>query len=172
LQVRNAIFGPVIARICGRELFVFKSINSVAHLSQCSDECWKALKPRCGLCSAMKAGRVVRRFCARDKCRVVLRTPRWEDLDDLLEMINSLVEEKADIVRGEKVLRVDEIDWLARSLGSLEKDEVFYLVAEVDGKVVANSEIGTRRGGYDRHVGVVGIARLGKVLEMWELGRR
>jgi hypothetical protein len=41
---------------------------------------------------------------------VVLRTLRWEDLDDLLEMINSLVEEKADIVRAEKVLRVDEID--------------------------------------------------------------
>jgi RimJ/RimL family protein N-acetyltransferase len=53
---------------------------------------------------------------------------------------------------------VNEIDWLARALGSLEKDEVFYLVAEVDGKVVANSGIGTRRGGYDRHVGVVGIA--------------
>jgi RimJ/RimL family protein N-acetyltransferase len=53
---------------------------------------------------------------------------------------------------------VDEIDWLARALGSLEKDEVFYLVAEVDGKVVANSGIDTRRGGYDRHVGVVGIA--------------
>jgi len=46
----------------------------------------------------MKAGRVVRRFCARDKCRMVLRTPRWEDLDDLLEMINSLVEEKAELL--------------------------------------------------------------------------
>jgi hypothetical protein len=98
LRVRSAIFGSVIARICGRELFVYKSINSVTHLSQPSDECWKALKPRCGLYSAMKAGRVVRKFCARDKCRVVLRTPMWEDLDDLLEMIDSLVEEKAELL--------------------------------------------------------------------------
>ena len=29
---------------------------------------------------------------------MVLRTPRWEDLDDLLEMINSLVEEKAELL--------------------------------------------------------------------------
>lgn len=106
----------------------------------------------------MKAGRIVCKFCARDKRKVILRTPKWEDLDDMLEMINSLVEEKADIVRGEKVSRLEEIDWLARGLSSLEGDEVFYLVAEVDGKVVANSEIGRGQGGYDRHVGRMGIA--------------
>lgn len=43
---------------------------------------------------------------------MILRTPRWEDLDDLLELINSLVEEKAGIVRTEKVSRQEEIDWL------------------------------------------------------------
>lgn len=108
--------------------------------------------------AVMKAGQFIHKFCTSDKREVVLRTPKWEDLDDLFEMINSLVAEKADIVRSEEVLRADEIDWLARVLGSLEKDEVFYLVAEVDGKVVANSEISTRRGGCDRHVGGVGIA--------------
>jgi hypothetical protein len=61
----------------------------------------------------MKAGEVIRRLSARDGRKVVLRTIRWEDLDDLLEMINSLVEEKADIVRAEKVSRTEEIDWLA-----------------------------------------------------------
>jgi RimJ/RimL family protein N-acetyltransferase len=35
---------------------------------------------------------------------------------------------------------------------------VFYLVAEVDGKVVANSEIGRGYSSYDRHVGGIGIA--------------
>lgn len=105
----------------------------------------------------MRAGEVLRRFRAGDKS-VVLRTLRWEDLDDLLEMINSLVDERADIVRAERVSRVEEIDWLAKALASLEKDETFYLVAEVDGKVIANSEIGRGRGGYDKHVGGVGIA--------------
>ena len=37
-------------------------------------------------------------------------------------------------------------------LASLEKGEQFSLIAEVGGKVVANSEI-TKRGGYSKHVG-------------------
>lgn len=106
----------------------------------------------------MKAGEVICRLSARDGRKVVLRTIRWEDLDDLLEMINSLVEEKADIVRAEKVSRTEEIDWLAKALSRLEKEEGFYLVAEVDGKVVANSEIGRGYTSYDRHVGGIGIA--------------
>jgi len=86
-----------------------------------------------------------------------LRTPKWEDLDDFLELINSLVDEKAEITRTEKVSREEEIDFLSKVLNHLEKDETFYLVAEVDGKVVAVSEIG-RRSGYEKHVGVIGIA--------------
>ncbi len=105
----------------------------------------------------MKAGKTIRDFSAKDGRRVILRTPKWEDLDDMLELINSLVEERADILRSEKVLREEEIDWLSKVLSRLEKDETFYVVAEVNGKVVAVSEI-NRRSGYERHVGVVGIA--------------
>ena len=86
-----------------------------------------------------------------------MRTPKWEDLDDSLELINSLVEEKADVLRSERVSREEETDWLSKVLSKLEKDEAFYMVAEVGGKVVEISQI-DRRGGYDRHVGVIGIA--------------
>jgi RimJ/RimL family protein N-acetyltransferase len=105
----------------------------------------------------MKSGKLVRRFYAGDKREVILRTPKWEDLDDFLELINSLVAERADILRAESVSREEEIDFLARVLNRLEKDEMFYLVAEVGGKAVAVSEIG-RRSGYEAHVGVIGIA--------------
>ncbi len=104
----------------------------------------------------MKSGKIIRSFSVRGLRKVVLRTPRWEDLDDLLELINSLVDEKADIIRAEKVLRDDEIDWLSGVLRRLEKDEVVYILAEVDGEVIASSEI-ARRGGYEEHVGVLGI---------------
>ena len=73
--------------------------------------------------------------------KVVLRTPKWEDLEDLLELINSLVDEKANISRTKKVSREEEIDWLSRALTRLEKGETFYLVADVDGKVVGTSEL-------------------------------
>lgn len=105
----------------------------------------------------MKSGKPVRSFTAKDRRKVILRTPKWEDLDDLLELINSLVEEKADILRTEKVSREEEIDWLSKVLNRLEKDETFYTVAEVNGKVVAVSEI-NKRSGYEKHVGVIGIA--------------
>jgi len=104
----------------------------------------------------MKSGKIIRRFSAKDGRKAVLRTPKWEDLDDLLALINSLVEEKADIFRAERVSRMEEIDWLSRTLAGLEKDEFFFLVAEVAGKVIASSDLHPQRG-YDKHVGVIGI---------------
>ncbi len=101
---------------------------------------------------------MLRTFSARDGNEVVLRTPRWEDLEDLLELINSLVEEEADISRDQRLTREQEADWLAKALSRFERDEIFYVVAEVKGKVIANSEIGKRLEGYDKHVGVIGIA--------------
>ncbi len=53
-------------------------------------------------------------FSARDSREVVLRTPKWEGLDCLLELVNSLVEERADIARTKKVSKEEEIDWLSR----------------------------------------------------------
>jgi RimJ/RimL family protein N-acetyltransferase len=105
----------------------------------------------------MKAGKTIRSYTARNNLKVVLRTPKWEDLDDLLQLINSLVDEKADIARVEKATREEEIDWLSKALSLLEKDETFYLVGEVEGKSVAISEI-NKRSGCEKHVGIVGIA--------------
>jgi len=105
----------------------------------------------------MKSGRVVQSFSVGDGRRVVLRTPRWEDVDDLLELINSLVDERAEISRDERVPSRDaEVDWLSRVLAAVEKDEEFFLVAEVDGKVVASSSLDRLRA-YAKHVGAIGI---------------
>jgi RimJ/RimL family protein N-acetyltransferase len=106
----------------------------------------------------MKTGKVVHMFSASDGRKVVLRALRWEDLDDLLEMINSLVEEKANITLDQKVSRETEIDWLSRALSRQERNEVLYVAAEVEGNVVANSEISRRPNTCERHVGVIGIA--------------
>jgi L-amino acid N-acyltransferase YncA len=96
-------------------------------------------------------------FTAKDGRKVVLRSVQWEDLDTLLELINSLVEEGADIVRTEKVTRDEEAEWLGRFLARMEKREIINCAAEVEGKVIANSEI-TRREGPMSHVGGFGIA--------------
>ncbi len=104
----------------------------------------------------MRSGFSVAEFSAKNGQRVVLRTPKLEDLDDLLSLINSLVEEKADIVVSDKLTREEEGDWLADLLVRLEKDQAFFFVAEVDGKVVASSDLHVGRGTEVR-AGNVGI---------------
>ena len=104
----------------------------------------------------MQLGRVFRRFRVRDGQEVFLRTPRKEDLEDLMELINSLVDEKAEIARTVKVTRDEEAEWLPKMLQSLEKDELFFLVAETGGKLVASSDIDILHGD-EKHVGVLGI---------------
>ena len=104
----------------------------------------------------MKTGQVLEEFALKNGCKVVLRTPRWEDLDDLLELVNSLVGEGAEIVGDEKVSRDEEINWLSGVLTRLEKDKTFFLVAEVDCKVIASSDANRQRE-YEKRAGVVGI---------------
>ena len=104
----------------------------------------------------MKAGKTVRSFCAESGQKVVLRTPRWEDLDCLLGLINSLVDERAEIVVDSKFTREREADWLRGMLEAVEGDEVVYFVAEVDGRVVASCDL-HRGKGSEAHVGSVGV---------------
>lgn len=106
----------------------------------------------------METGKTVRAFSMRDGRNVVLRTPTWNDLGDLLSLINSLVEEGANIIVDKRVTRQEEIEWLSKALARSERDEAFYLVAEVDGRVVGNSELTRETGGRDSHVGRLGIA--------------
>jgi RimJ/RimL family protein N-acetyltransferase len=104
----------------------------------------------------MQLGKVFRRFPIRDEREVILRTPKWEDLEELMELINSLVDEKAEIARATKVTRDEEAEWLPKMLASLEKDELFFLVAEVGRKLVASSDIHILHGD-EKHVGILGI---------------
>ena len=71
----------------------------------------------------MKAGTIIRTFESKDGREVTLRAPRWDDLDDMLEFINSLVEEGADIMIDTKQTRESEVEWLARLLTRVEKDK-------------------------------------------------
>jgi len=104
----------------------------------------------------VKAGQVLHRFTAKDGREVVLRTPKWEDLDDLMEFINSLVEEGAEINRVQKVTREEEADWLGRKLAEMEKGKAIAIVGEVDRKVIANSGVDMKTGRMS-HVGELGI---------------
>lgn len=95
-------------------------------------------------------------FIAKDGRKVVLRPPKWEDLEGLMEYINSLVDEKAEIVLTKKVTREEEAEWLAKRLISIDKSDVIHVVAEVNGEVVAGAEVGKQKYRMS-HVGMLGI---------------
>ena len=105
----------------------------------------------------MKAGTIIRSFAAKDGRTVTLRAPKWSDLDDMLEFINSLVEEGADINRDKKATRDAEIDWLAGLLSSIEKDSRVAVVAEVDGRFIGQVAV-SPKSGRSGHVGALGIS--------------
>jgi ribosomal protein S18 acetylase RimI-like enzyme len=96
-------------------------------------------------------------FTAKDGRKVVLRAIRWEDLDDCIDFINSLVEEGAEILRDVNVTREEEADWLGNRLARIEKGQLIGVVAEVDGKMIANSEV-EKRSSFMSHMGYLGIA--------------
>ncbi len=105
----------------------------------------------------MKAGTTIRKFRAKDGREVTLRAPKWDDLYDMLEFINSLVDEGADIIMDTKQTKEQEVEWLARLLNRLEKDEITVVVAEVGGRFVGQVVVTPRRM-RSKHVGFLGIA--------------
>ncbi len=104
----------------------------------------------------MKTGRILERFKAKDGKEVTVRTPRWEDLDDLMELLNSLVDEGAMIGRNKRITREEEADWLAKLFVVLEKGEGYSLVAEADGRVVGTCGLKKKKSWWS-HVGEVGV---------------
>jgi ribosomal protein S18 acetylase RimI-like enzyme len=103
--------------------------------------------------SLLKAGHVYRRFTLANGKRVTLRVLRWEDLDELLSFINSLVKEKQGDARtglytgfDKKVSRDEEAEWLAQRLVKIETGELINVIADVRGTVIANGEV--TRGQY------------------------
>lgn len=96
------------------------------------------------------------KFSTKDARTALLRKPRWEDLDGMMELINSLVEEEAPINRTEEVSRTEEMEFLTKRLSNIEKGEIIQFVAEVDGEIAGNAEI-TKLSGREAHVGRLGI---------------
>jgi len=98
-----------------------------------------------------------REFHAKNGRRIVLRAPRMGDLDDFLELVNSLVDEGAEIPVESRKTREAEADWLGRLLADIEKGSAICVVGEADGKLIANSEV--RKGaGRRKHIGGLAIA--------------
>lgn len=88
---------------------------------------------------------------------------RWDDLDAAVDLVRGLVDDRASdpgfgIFLDKKYTREEEADWLAKQLVAIVKGHVISVVAEVDGRLIANSEV--TRGSFNDlrdhgHLGIV-----------------
>jgi RimJ/RimL family protein N-acetyltransferase len=94
----------------------------------------------------LKTGQVYKRFKAKNGKTVTLRSIKWDDLDDALQLANSTVAERQTdpdlgVLLDKTQTRESESDWLANKLVRIESGNEISVVAEVDGRVVGNSEV-------------------------------
>ncbi|KXA91563.1 hypothetical protein AKJ57_00665 [candidate division MSBL1 archaeon SCGC-AAA259A05] len=114
--------------------------------------------------SNVLAGKVVDEFEVDGK-EVKIRYPEMRDVDDLLEYINSVIEERKYLILLEKKDREEEVSWLSNVLEEVEKKEKLYLVVEVDGKVMGGASIDTEKEARS-HVGDFAIALKKEIREI------
>jgi RimJ/RimL family protein N-acetyltransferase len=115
----------------------------------------------------MKPVRVYRRFAIADGRKVTLRRLESRDLDAILQFINSLVNEKRiDRETGlyvgfdQKITRSEEARWLAETITAIKRREIINVIAEIDGRIIANGEVTRGRYRETRHDGHLGLTMI------------
>jgi RimJ/RimL family protein N-acetyltransferase len=75
------------------------------------------------------------------KDKIMIRPPKLSDVDSLVELMNSLVEEKAMITVQKKVTRKQEKEWLLKTIKDNKEKQAFNLFLVINDKVVGNAGI-------------------------------
>lgn len=106
----------------------------------------------------MKPGKIINTFKSKTGRDVIVRYPKWEDLDDMLAFANELSKEDTFVLlSGETITRDEEIAYLAESFAKMEQEEAIQLIATVNGTFAANCAI-QRLKRRKRDVGEINIS--------------
>lgn len=106
----------------------------------------------------MQLGKTIKTFTTKKGNQVLIRTLKWEDLDDLLTYINGLAAEDTFVqMSGREVSRDEEIKYLSDAIVKMEQNKKIHLVVEVNGKFAGSAEI-RRHDLRKSHVGDIGIS--------------
>jgi len=105
-----------------------------------------------------KEGEVVKEFETKNGKRIILRIPKSEDSDQLLEFINSLIsDEEAFITFTRKKTEEENKKWLTDTLNKIKRRKTIYIIAEAEGKIIGNFEIKIPKPERTKHVGELAI---------------
>lgn len=85
------------------------------------------------------------KFVTKDKTVTTFRKPRMSDVKALVNFINDVVEEGAQILRDKKVTLSEERVWLENQIKAIRNGKLILLIAEKDGKIIATCEVRKRK---------------------------
>lgn len=113
----------------------------------------------------MRTGEVFGKRRLADGTLVTLRAPRADDLEKLLRFANSLVREKRKnaalgILMDKPFSRKEEEKFLTGVLAGIRRNDIVSVTAEVDDRIVGNTDLRRQRHRDVLHVGRLGIAIL------------
>jgi len=90
--------------------------------------------------------------------KITFREPKINDLKSTLEMINSLVDEKAYITVQKKLTLKEERKYLKKVAKEIENKNAVYLNLDINGKVRGNARVSLIDSGPRKHMGELGIS--------------
>lgn len=93
--------------------------------------------------------------------KIVIRYPRWEDIDELTAYINKLSAEDTFILfSGEKIKKEEECKALAKWFVDMELQDAVWLLVESNKKIIGIANVNRNKDNRKRslHVGLLGIS--------------
>ena len=106
--------------------------------------------------SVLRPGQIHSRLSLPNGDKAILRGPEWNDLEGVIQYINSLVREHAQIGMTIPVTRESEAQWLGQRLAEIENGRTLMVVAEIDGQIVSVGDLQPLTGERN-HTGYLGI---------------
>lgn len=89
----------------------------------------------------LQTGKIIRTFKTQKGRKIVIRYPRWEDLDQLVDCMNELSHEDTYVAySGEEVTKGEEMQFLYRAFSEMEQRRGVYLFAFIDDLLVAECD--------------------------------
>lgn len=119
-------------------------------------------------------GKVIEKFeIEKDgkKILIIFRFPKKTDARNIMGYYNKAIEETHYVGDFEKVSLKEEEKWLRETLEKIRKNEVIYVLAEAEGKVIGGSIIYRMERDSQKHIGTFGIILI-KEYTRYGIGRR
>lgn len=105
----------------------------------------------------LKPGQIIQKTLTKKGHKVTIRAPRFSDLENVTDMINSIIIEDDYILLDKQVDLDGQKKWLKKRLAGNKSGDIAYLVAIIDNKVVGSVDI-SKRIGRASHTGGLGIS--------------